>query len=219
MICCLGQLLLADCAGVTIPDSPRVQACIDDSTHIARLVVPLIVDVKNKTAILDLITVLPDVLSHLYSVCINPSSMDQEFFTIEEAAELEVLEYLRQKKRSWDVVVSSISDCFSNATMLFPALKKLVDDSRTHASFDVINADLVAIFAQTNTICTACGIPQPKTPIGPVDIQQCLLAADDLAIIANGIVTSQGDISKIIGGVRAFVSAMPHALYVCGLSL
>lgn len=221
----IARLMLNDCAGVQIPDSPRVQACIDDTTAIARLFVPLIVDSTNKTALLELLTALPTKLTHLYSSCINPPKSwfleDDEFYTVDETVGLEIVEYLKSKlnniESSATTIVKGAKECFNNASAIIPALTKLVSDVVAHAGFETVNDDLVSIFSQVNGICDACGIPQPKTPSGPVDVQKCLLAVDGLVVIANEVISADGDIFKMIAAVQKFIVAAPATLSICGI--
>lgn len=195
------KLILADCANYTIPDTPRVQACIENVKTIARLIVPVLVDPNNQTTLLYFLEQLPLPLTQLYTQCINPQAFEAK----------PALPKLNKFS------VPDIFKCTSSISRTFPDLKRLVIDIKPEASLVVLKSDISNILRSLKPVYAACGIPEPSVKLGLVNEELCARDAENLASIAKDILNSQGNISKMLASTSVLIQSIPAVLVDCGL--
>lgn len=119
-----------------------------------------------------------------------------------------------------DLDISKIFSCIQAATALVGPFTKLIKDIKENRrDFETINGDITGIFSNTNAICSACGIPQPKTKTGPVDIQKCILDADIIAKSANNIIQAKGNFLIVAGELQNIMLQGPTILEHCGIHI
>lgn len=200
------RLILTSCAGYNITDTPRVQACITNGEGIARLLAPILVNPEDMTALYKLLFQLPGYLSAFYGQCINPVDIKNDFDYVS------VL--LEQKAREGDIY-----NCISSAMAMLPTLKKLTIDIVSQADVQTIQEDLAQIGGQVYTVCDNCGIPRPEKLFQVNDVEQCMARVMTLYNVIESILNANGDIPKILQGIKALVMLVPAALNDCGIKI
>jgi len=195
--------MLAHCANVTLPDTPALNACIEDGKAIARLVVPLIVDSSNQTALMNLMVQLPGLASHIYSTCIKPTNT-LELFQEDFDTEAFSLNF-----------VKGFAQCAGNITAMFPDMKDLVEDLANNAPIQVISEDIMTILGHTNNVCDACGLPRPEAHIAQGDIEECLNGAEKIGEMVHDVLASKGNIPVALTKLAALAEFLPTVAAQC----
>jgi len=200
------KLILATCANYNISADPIVDICIKDVESIAKLVMPVIMNPQDVSALYTLLFKLPGALSTFYGQCLNPAEIKDDMDYVQVLIDQKIIE-------------GNIYNCISSVIAVLPTLKKIAADIITQADIQVIQDDLAQLGDKVYNVCDNCGIPRPAQVFKATDVEQCMARVMDLYQVLETIIKANYNIPIIIDGVRKLIVLLPATLTDCGIQI